>query len=221
MAELFQYKEKNTNLFCYSERGLMSFFMVNKIPLTNGMCLINSIKKNNNQIAWNNIEDIGAFSEFDLGNRGFGKPDGGLLFRINDTFYFIFIEAKLNESYQKSIKNKQYNSSIVGQIELKYRFIFALKTSVSEDFIQESQEFKDHYTNDVYAHNLPRHLYIKDGVEEIIKIINKCEIGNIYYLIITNENINPLINCTHQLPDFYKNEQLAKNLLWIPKIDLL
>jgi hypothetical protein len=99
------------------------------------------------------LSEITLFSELDFGTVGFGKPDGAVRFRFRNSTYFIFIEGKVNEDYAASCKvgkrrqkaeaspggaanatptisvpggtrtTKGYNSTIRGQLELRYRMV--------------------------------------------------------------------------------------------------
>jgi hypothetical protein len=200
----------------------MSYYFFQKLPRSKGNIFINNINNSNNQIfTITKIKKFTIFSEFDLSNRGFGKPDGAVFFIYNSKPVFVFIEAKINETYAKSNLNSKYNSSLKGQIELKYRFSYALKNSNNKEKVLESEEFRMHYQSDNYKHPIPRHVYIKDGVEKVIDFIKLCSLKNIYFLIITQDEKNPLISNEIVLPVFYKNDQLRSNILWINQQELL
>lgn len=110
------------------------------------------------------LKDVVLFSEMDFGNVGFGKPDGAIAFRLRGTAYFVFLEGKANETYAKSCKEGDapattcdtvtpiatmtgtvptpgeaqaaagYNSTIRGQLELRYRMVRLLKRYPEEAF---------------------------------------------------------------------------------------
>ena len=248
---------------CYSERGCFSYLFFRYLPQKeNFRKFLHSI---NFPISNNELESVGnytLFSELDLGK--FGSPDGGFLFVIGEQRYFVFVEGKFNESYNKSCSSSNYASSIRGQIELKYRMIYAVlqrqKIDKNSELIIESQVIADLYKNrdDFYSKEAItkrsktaegrrlklvkkknindaerekilsnindlnknyRRLKLIDGVKDLF---NELSIENlkIYYLIITNDKINPLEKTENKdyLPSMYNEEgvsQTHENLLWI------
>ena len=98
---------------CYSERGLMSYFMFIVLPelmpkflkaLRFPNCDENLFEKIKNEDITNAI----IFSELDLGKKeGFGCPDGAIYFEYNGKKTMILIEVKANETYAKSYNPKK------------------------------------------------------------------------------------------------------------------
>ena len=221
MSHLYEYNKNGIHYCCYSERGAMSYYMFQELCLGKENILIKSINQSNNQLFdIHKIKKFTIFSELDLGNKGFGKPDGAVFFIYKGEKKFIFIEAKINKSYKKSNnKSISYNSTLNGQIELKYRFSFALKNNKPMDRVIESKEFRKEYDKDRYKKQ--RQVIIKDGVQKVIKYIDQCTLNNIYYLIITQDEINPIHNREQDIPKFYKNEELQKNILWINQKEIV
>jgi len=99
----------NKKLKLYSERGLLTYFLsilalnqpeefLKKAVNGKGQHLSETINNNN----CNDIKSLEVYCEFELGNEGFGNPDGGILIEDNQSKkYFIFIEAK-STSFDKS-----------------------------------------------------------------------------------------------------------------------
>jgi hypothetical protein len=97
------------------------------------------------------LHEYWIITEFDLGNVGFGQPDAALCLRTDTGVHFVFIEAKVGAfrfNYQppslhsktvaqlatisdvgvdKLCKASKFNSSINGQLELKWRFVNAFR----------------------------------------------------------------------------------------------
>ena len=149
----------NRRLRLYSERGLLTHFFHDMLVMDPVPML--EAAKNSDGGLMVNILDIGAlksftvYTEFELGPQGFGSPDGGLLLVGERRRAFIFIEGKAipfahsfkdPELTAKPIQNRnwqaldleplmrqnKFNSSINGQIELKWRFVNALRAHQAE-----------------------------------------------------------------------------------------
>lgn len=176
------------------------------------------------------IENLAIFSELDLGNEGFGKPDGAFRFDYGAERYFFFVEGKFNETYRKSCKNKSYNSTIQGQIELKMRFINRVfqPNIESLSYISEDGTIKDFYKEkDIFYKKRPtntggssfRRLWIKDGVKRLIEeYIQPCSLENIFYLVITCDGNSPFESLEIELrPSFPDRtwEEIKQQLCWI------
>lgn len=129
-------------LHLYSERGLLGYYLCNVVgPLSllkaarnlDGVTLMNSLGAGD-------LQHFAAYTEFDLGNNGFGCPDGGLLLVSDLWRAFVFIEVKVC-SFARSFRCpptpnalvRDFNSSINGQMELKWRFVNALRTSLDNE----------------------------------------------------------------------------------------
>lgn len=138
----------NIQFGCYSERGLMSYFMFIELPelmpkFLQALSFPEGVESPFNEIT---ITKAIIFSELDLGKTvGFGCPDGAIYFEYkkdDETIStMILIEVKANETYEDSCKLKEtkkkkddpneeensqeyedgYNSTIKGQLELRWR----------------------------------------------------------------------------------------------------
>ena len=134
----------NIQFGCYSERGLMSYFMFIELPelmpkFLQALKFPKGVGSPFNDIT---ITKAIIFSELDLGKTvGFGCPDGAIYFEHNGKKKMILIEVKANETYEDSCKLKEtkkkkddpneeensqeyedgYNSTIKGQLELRWR----------------------------------------------------------------------------------------------------
>ena len=135
------------NIQWYGERGIVNAVVtyINQNPKDR----IDRLKKFLGAIEWwgnkaknDWISKINEKTEFkivvELGLSDFGSPDLIIVCIVNDEKYCIFIEAKVGQ-YKKSMQSnaegmsKGFNSSINGQLSLKYRFTTALKTLRCED----------------------------------------------------------------------------------------
>ena len=126
MAELLLKPATSTTKFgCYSERGLMSYFMFVVLPTQLGDFLadLQFPEGVTNPFASTKGTHPQAiiFSELDFGKEGFGCPDGAIFIEYPKPM-MVFIECKANESYTKSCggTKRKYNSKIQGQLELRW-----------------------------------------------------------------------------------------------------
>ena len=213
MAHLYLRELRLLTLGCYSERGLMSYFMFRVLPARLPEFLRQVSFPDGFPHAFQDLgrlEEVVLFSELDFGNRGFGKPDGALFFRSGDRRVFVFIEVKLNQSYERSCNaGGGYNSSIKGQLELKWRARIADEIDVQPPgfggrYIVENEPVINFYqANDpIYAGVLDiahvgldarRRLRLVEGVGAVFdNYIRPCGTENVYYLAVTHDNANPL-----------------------------
>src|SRR5205823_816829 len=117
MAELYPKPVGDVTFQCYSERGLVAYYMFRVLPRARTELL----RKMENGVgecpfsssASSEISKLTIFSELDFGE--FGNPDGALFFEASGHPHMIFYEAKLNEDYQQSCKRQPYYSTIKGQ----------------------------------------------------------------------------------------------------------
>jgi len=127
VAQLYLKIVDAVQLGCYSERGLLSYFMFRVLPgcLARFLTLAQFPDHGNNPFGgMEEPQDVTLFSELDFGNQGFGKPDGAIYFRHNDRRFLIMIEVKPNQTYEESCApTARYNSTIQGQLELKWRLM--------------------------------------------------------------------------------------------------
>lgn len=106
MAELILKPATATARFgCYSERGLMSYFMFVVMPTQVGDFLADLTfpKDVANPFAdrRGTHPHSTIFSELNFGNEGFGCPDGAVFVEAPAPA-MVFLEIKLNESYATS-----------------------------------------------------------------------------------------------------------------------
>ena len=228
---------------CYSERGLMSYFMFVELPKRMGEFL-NTLEfpdQDNagspfKEIKKENITNATIFSELDFGKQGFGCPDGAIYFENNGISTMILIEVKADESYAESCKKPKYNSTIKGQLELRWRMKELLLNKCFCDgitpytkgnkYLRENELMRNFYTgnnnqphDDFYTKNRidspnklnsMRRLIInekKSGVEFLINKMIECE-NRIYFLVISKDqkNANPF-NTGSNLPLCYKIDE--------------
>jgi len=157
--------EKQNHLRLYSERGLLSF-LFHHVMLDDPGEVMNAAKNARGHAL---CEMIAApwtyhriYTEFDLGAQGFGCPDGALFVRSAESSIFVFIEAKaipFDASFQDpshvaaSIENvdwdriemkslvgeNSFNTAINGQLELKWRFVNALRARPANQWLVTEQ----------------------------------------------------------------------------------
>ena len=179
-------KPSTTNLQfgCYSERGLMSYFMFIDLPkcMPKFLQALNFPKDEKSPFNDITITNAIIFSELDLGKTvGFGCPDGAIYFEYkkgDETIStMILIEVKANETYEESCKLKEtkkkkddlneeensqeyedgYNSTIKGQLELRWRMKELLLNkcfcdnklnpySEGKKYLREIEIMRDFYT---------------------------------------------------------------------------
>ena len=225
---------------CYSERGLMSYFMFVELPKRMGDFLKALEFPKNVLNPFKDIIPTNAiiFSELDFGKQGFGCPDGAIYFEYkkgDETIStMILIEAKADETYAKSCKKKKYNSTIKGQLELRWRMKELLlnecfcNNKIQEHekgnkYLRENELMRNSYTgnnnqphDDFYTKNRidsanklnsMRRLIInkkKSGVEFLINKMIKCE-NRVYFLVISkDEKDSNPFNTSINLPLCYK-----------------
>jgi hypothetical protein len=237
MADLiFMPGEHNTEFGCYSERGLMSYFMLCVLPDQVGDFLADlrfpdGVEKPfENQRGQHPTSKI--LSELCFGNEGFGSPDGALYVECSDPTMF-FIEVKLNESYAKSCRRRSYNSTIRGQLELKWRMTQLHKPEFHQfykgkRYIKESPAFKTDYEerDDFYRASERqdekkwrswRRLKIDKGVEKFLKLLTKCD-DRVFFCAITPDHQNPF----DALPELRPRtagvswDQAKSKFCWLP-----
>lgn len=213
MAEMFFRTANDTcKLGCYSERGMMSYFMFVKLPENVGDFL-SSLQFPKD--CTNPFADLSGkqplttiFSELELGNLGFGNPDGAILVNCPDPI-MVLIEVKFNETYSESCRNlvsRSYNSTIKGQLELRWRLchlvaIKAFESHEGTEYIRETPELKKYYEKNDKFYQIPnrkdetewgdfRRVKNTEGVQKFLDDLIRCE-GRVYFLAITKDDINP------------------------------
>lgn len=244
MAQLYLRHVGQVTLGCYSERGLMSFLICRGLPgrLAEFVGHIQFAARCPNPFAHlDGLEDIVLFSELDFGNQGFGKPDGAMFFRSGGCPFFVFFEAKLNQSYRQSCSpGASYNSSIKGQLELKWRAMTLFATPQrgiwevrGVRYLVENNEMITFYqANDpIYfgvrdlaqlGLDARRRLRLVEGVGTVFDdYIDRCK-GNIFYLAATDDEENPLdanVNLRPRCCDIHGQvvEDALNQFCWINK----
>ena len=158
---------------CYSERGLMSYFMFIDLPelmqkFLKALSFPEGVGSPFNDIT---ITKAIIFSELDLGKKeGFGCPDGAIYFEHNGKKTMILIEVKANETYAKSYNPKKkykkgYNSTIKGQLELRWRMKELLfNECFCNDELKKCNEGKKKYLREIGS---VRDFYVKDKDAEV------------------------------------------------------
>ncbi len=215
MADLFIKSASETCEFgCYSERGIMSYFMFVHLPTRLGRFLSSLKFADGCDNPFGHLSDQSPkatiFSELDFGNEGFGKPDGAICVECPDPT-MLLIEVKLNEDYARSCRvteDNAYNSTIKGQLELKWRLTQSLSETYhrheGHDYIRETAALKAVYgekdrfykadsRQDESQNKSWRRLKVVDGVEGFLDYLNQCE-GRVYFCAITNDIENPFNN---------------------------
>ncbi len=176
------------------------------------------------------------FSELDLGTEGFGKPDGAIYVECPEPT-LLLIEVKLNETYAQSCKitkDNEYNSTIKGQLELRWRFSHLNTTTPrhvhdGNDYVRESPELKSIYSDrdrfyaaagrqDEQWLGSWRRLKVADGVKDFLSFSDRCE-GRVFFCAITCDTENPFDTCDFsQMPRCGAMEwETAKtHFCWLP-----
>lgn len=213
MAEmLFKKINDNCELGCYSERGLMAYFMFVQLPtqLPEFLKSLRFVEGVPNPFA-NQSESISKsiiFSELDLGKRhGFGCPDGAIYLELPWPV-MIFVEVKINKSYANSNlfvrhegRNDGYNSTLKGQLELKWRLTELNRSRTTEKIsinveLRETDDMFRQYKEDDWFYrrranngNLTdrRHLRIDNGVRTFLDLLRDCG-DQVYFLAVTKED---------------------------------
>lgn len=203
IKEKFLFRETDGNILYYSERGIMGYFYAT-ISQSKGPDILRKYL-NVDDIAKekvNKLDKLLIIGEIDLGKRdGFGCPDG-IIFGLDKDGkpnLLMFIEAKIT-TYLNSVKSKYdnsgegkiiinrdgYNSTIKGQIELKYRFLRALfsrpnekeylvteRPGVAKNYKKYDIKYEDIDDNSLRnEEKLRRHLKMENGLKYVLTKIN-------------------------------------------------
>jgi hypothetical protein len=163
MSQWYEHQKTHGNhLWLYSERGLISHLFCHLLADHLDFVLDNAKDVDGTTLR----QEIGEYrshttlTEYELGPQGFGTPDGSFMTTAPERCCFVFVEAK-QDSFVNSCKapdpkshealsvpgldidklcNKnKFNSSINGQLELRWRFVNAVRMSVlaSEQVVSE------------------------------------------------------------------------------------
>ena len=225
---------------CYGERGLLSYFMFRQLPNELPMFLKSLHFPHGAYNPFGNliVEPARAiiYSELSFGNEGFGSPDGAIYIEWPDPM-MIFVEVKANETYSESFKNESYNSTLKGQLELKWRLVssyFSERVSAlnKTEYVHEDKALKEYYTldnercDDFYRAEGRRdekqvgswrRLQITNGVKKFLDMLSKTK-GRVIFLAITTDRTNPFDEPETKLPRCYGKEwTVAKHqFCWLP-----
>lgn len=216
MAKYFEISRPD-NPFCsergfYGERGLMIWLM-NHLPAQSWLELLQKAEcANGKKLAdimgvreSNQVQRLVAINELNLGKDGFGSPDGAFYVEVKNATplvqpvrWWIFVEAKektydasyMNIEQAKELSAKHetgFNSSINGQLELRWRFTQALKaalnsqsstgtpaTLITEKLTKHRQFYKD---VDIYYANRSEEKFI-DSDYRRMSVAGKVREGN-------------------------------------------
>ncbi len=195
---------------CYGERGIMSYFMFVALPTESGDFLADLQFPDGMANPFANLRgthpEMTIYSELNFGNEGFGCPDGAILVREPKPA-MVFLETKLHEKYAESCKNKSYNSTIKGQLELCWRMAHLHRTKSHREYegdhyICETPEFKKVYQLDTAFYGHPdrqdetrfgswRRLKISEANKAFLEVLLTCE-DRVYFCAITKDEKNPL-----------------------------
>jgi len=221
MAELYRREIDGATLGCYSERGLMAYFMFHVLPgrMADFLQRTRFAAGVPNRLRdIRRCEDLTLFSELGFGNEGFGNPDGAIWFRHEGKPFLIMVEVKLNQSYEESCRpSASYNSSIRGQLELKWRLMTLFKALPPVEifgtgYVVENDELIGRYMDrdgkysavvDVGRLGLEgrRRLRLVEGVGEFFsQYAGPCDFEDIFYLALTDDHENPLDGAPHLRP---------------------
>jgi hypothetical protein len=224
VAKLVQKNTGDSIFECYSERGLLSYFFFRYLAKKeNFSAFLNKLFIGREQFT--NLSNVTLFSELDLGNKGFGKPDGAFYFESNKNPYFVFVEGKFNETYLQACNKsvKYYNSTIKGQLELKLRLISCIREdSLEQGIIQENEEIKDFFKGrDVFYRNNPtsfRKVKLMSGVKRFFSdYLRRCNRESIFFLVISKDKLSPFVKLKEDLQPNSHNltwKEVQKQLLW-------
>lgn len=221
IKDKFLFKENGGNIFYYSERGVMDYFYKTIADSAKGIRELKKYLKVNEaeQSKLDAVKKLEIIGEIELGKNGFGSPDG-IIFGLDDEDeikLMMFIEAKV-VSYDKSVKTcfktdkdhpeqilviqKGYNSTIKGQLELKYRFLRAFFTENNKKNqepgdldlnIYEPKGIANAYRNydikykediDLSVENNRRHLLMERGLEHLARRIQAIPYSRLFYILI-------------------------------------
>ena len=211
MAELYRKETEACAFECYSERGILSYFMFRYLPSGNNLAgfLRELSFPADCPNPFSDIDDSEVttpviFSELEFGKKdGFGCPDGAVWFERAGRPVMIFLEGKIGESFGQSCRKASYNSTIQGQLELRWRVVSLFKAgSIRQhegaEYVCETEGYRDKYKGkdpfydpterddgEVLSNN--RRLKLTDGVRKVFEYVAKCGMEDIYFLAVTSE----------------------------------
>jgi len=240
MAKLYSKTVGKTTFACYSERGIVGYFMLRVLP-NDLVGFLHKIEdgagaKPFASLQAESISDLTIFSELVFGSKyGFGNPDGAVFFKVDGQPCLCFYEAKFNETYRQSCNGNSYNSTIQGQLELKWRLLNlfhqgSFQIDKDKKYVVETQAFADYYASDdrFYSPNPKkrpatglgafRHLHFKGGVKTILDTyVSECGPDQVFFLISTNDGNNPFTDSTTKRPRCFGKtwDEVKRQFCWI------
>jgi hypothetical protein len=174
---------------------------------------------------------------------GFGSPDGAIFFCHEEKPVLILIEVKLNESYEQSCNPAaSYNSTIRGQLELKWRLMrlftsnnieedrYGVRSIVENSTMIDCYKDRDRKYANVINTATPaldrrRRLRLVEGEGVAVffnKYASRCDFRDVFYLAITRDAENPLERLSCLRPRCYKengeeDEDGIQQFCWMNK----
>jgi len=226
----------------YSERGVMSHYLGN---LDSGRLeRLMAVARNLDGLALADaigcpVGSYRVYTEFELGSEGFGSPDGGILVRTSNGVAFVFIEAKC-EPYAHKYADptakkvaKNYNSSINGQLELKWRFVNAFLARpdrrdflVSEQFLPKGLPdsirntdgfYKSSKRSDRTKISSHRRVALSETLKPLYDDLLSVTKGYYMLAVTTDEELpRGLADVRLFTPDGQPDRDAATHLFWVP-----
>jgi hypothetical protein len=164
MATWYEHQRRNgNNVWVYSERGLMSFLLWHLLADH-----LDFVLDQAHDVEGTWLRDVVAacdhhttLTEYEIGPQGFGSPDGSVVIRTRDRRFFVFVEAKagrFQDSYlnppimtaeqlaapqakvAQLCKDNKFNSSINGQLELRWRFVNAFQEAIAANDVMVTEQ---------------------------------------------------------------------------------
>lgn len=164
MAKFYRLKGNSADpIWVYSERGVLGYAFSTFLVESPGLILTSAINGNGTPLS----DAVGSpsghrvLTEFELGSEGFGNPDVGLLIQTDTRTSFVFIEGKavaFRQSWKQPstlttteaqgisdhdldvrCRSNSFNSSINGQLELRWRFVNSFRAAATrgQTFVSE------------------------------------------------------------------------------------
>lgn len=254
------YREPNPDhntIWVYSERGVLGYAFLHALPADPSPVLDRAVNGAGDTLraVLGEVNGHLCVGEFDLGSQwGFGCPDGGLFFtRPSDDPAFVFVEAKTvlwsisakeperytaeeladidERELDRLCKSSSFNSSINGQLELRWRFANAFQDAmerreptVSEQItpppndIKASDRFywRRRLASDADVIRDWRHVHMTGGLEPLRARLE--QVGSRFYLLaVTPDRDRP---CSDEVRLFDRSgaplPDRDNRLFWMP-----
>ena len=257
MAQWYrQNRPGGNNLWLYSERGLMSHLVSHL--LAEHLNLVLRQARNQNGVTLGDViprvRSHLTLAEFELGPQGFGTPDGAVFIDSGDKKSFIFVEAKQgiyvrswlaprimtqhdlaqpNVNIDRECRENKFNSSINGQLELRWRFVNAFLASVAANVRlvaeQRANLQSDLMSSDRFYWRLslipnpsvPEHwrrVGMADAHECLYELLSEVDNEHFFLLAITNDAEVPDFAQTLRMYDVQGNRaNVAGRVFWLSR----